>query len=159
MCMKTRSIWRSPNISSHLKMFMQASLQSILRWKPTHEQAGENYFVISLYKSEKICIIICSLPFLKRQTSWRRSEAAVTRRTRNAFIGSSRYEGSNPAVSAPEPLVFKGSFVFTAQGRLFGNWRLLSWTKFCHKVLEVWQRKCKKFLIKKKGNCSILVKT
>ena len=31
MCMKTRSIWRSPNISSHLKMFMQASLQSILR--------------------------------------------------------------------------------------------------------------------------------
>lgn len=67
----------------------------------------------------------------------RRSEEAVTRRTRNAFIGSSRYAGSNPAVSAPEPLVFKGSFVFTAQGRLFGNWRLLSWTKFCHKVLEV----------------------
>ena len=159
MCMKTRSIWRSPNISSHLKMFMQASLQSILRWKPTHEQAGENYFVISLYKSEKICIIICSLPFLKRQTSWRRSEAAVTRRTRNAFIGSSRYEGSNPSVSAPEPLVFKGSFVFAAQGRLSGNWRLLSWTKFCHKVLEVWQRKCKKFLIKKEENCSILVKT
>ena len=159
MCMKTRSIWRSPNISSHLKMFMQASLQSILRWKPTHEQAGENYFVISLYKSEKICIIICSLPFLKRQTFWRRSEAAVTRRTRNAFIGSSRYEGSNPSVSAPEPLVFKGSFVFAAQGRLSGNWRLLSWTKFCHKVLEVWQRKCKKFLIKKEGNCSILVKT
>ena len=60
----------------------------------------KNYFVISLYKSEKICIIICSLPFLKRQTSWRRSEAAVTRRTRNAFIGSSRYEGSNPSSSA-----------------------------------------------------------
>ena len=97
----------------------------------------KNYFVISLYKSQKICIIICSLPFLKRQTSWRRSEAAVTRRTRNAFIGSSRYEGSNPSVSAPEPLVFKGSFVFAAQGRLSGNWRLLSWTKFCHKVLEV----------------------
>lgn len=34
--------------------------------------------------------------------------------TRNAFIGSSRYEGSNPSVSAPEPLVFKGSFVFVA---------------------------------------------
>ena len=45
--------------------------------------------------------------------------------------------GSNPSVSAPEPLVFKGSFVFAAQGRLSGNWRLLSWTKFCHKVLEV----------------------
>ena len=38
---------------------------------------------------------------------------------------------------APEPLVFKGSFVFAAQGRLSGNWRLLFWTKFCHKVLEV----------------------
>ena len=112
MCMKTRSIWRSPNISSHLKMFMQASLQSILRWKPTHEQAGENYFVISLYKSEKICIIICSLPFLKRQTSWRRSEAAVTRRTRNAFIGSSRYEGSNPSVSAGKPLRNQGLLLF-----------------------------------------------
>ena len=93
--------------------------------KPTQEQTGENYFVISLYKSEKICIIICSLPFLKRQTSWRRSEAAVTRRTRNAFIGSSRYEGSNPSVSALEPLVFKGSFVFMAQGKLTGtDWKL-----------------------------------
>ena len=41
---------------------------------------------------------------------WRRSEAAVTRRTRNAFIGSSRYEGSNPSVSALKPLIFQGFF-------------------------------------------------
>ena len=86
----------------------------------------------------KIRFTIWAIPcIMVSSVLWRRSEAAVTRRTRNAFIGSSRYEGSNPSVSAPEPLVFKGSFVFAAQGRLSGNWRLLSWTKFCHKVLEV----------------------
>ena len=31
---------------------------------------------------------------------WRYSEAAVTRRTRNAFVGSSRHKGSNPFISA-----------------------------------------------------------
>ena len=29
----------------------------------------------------------------------RHSEEAVTRRTRNAFVGSNRHEGSNPSVS------------------------------------------------------------
>ena len=105
--------------------------------KPTQEQTGENYFVISLYKSEKICIIIYSLPFLKRQTSWRRSEAAVTRRTRNAFIGSSRYEGSNPSVSALEPLVFKGSFVFMAQGKLADSSSDINWCEIPVCVFEM----------------------
>ncbi len=55
-------------------------------------------------------------------TRWRRSEAAVTRRTRNAFVGSSRHEGSNPSVSGlKKPLemlaftdksgIFKGFFI------------------------------------------------
>ena len=33
----------------------------------------------------------------------RRSEVAITRRTRNAFVGSSRHMGSNPIVSASKP--------------------------------------------------------
>lgn len=37
---------------------------------------------------------------MRTLSDWRRSEAAVTRRTRNAFVGSSRHEGSNPSVSA-----------------------------------------------------------
>ena len=41
---------------------------------------------------------------------WRRSEAVVTRRTRNAFIGSSRYEGSNPSVSALKAPYLRGFF-------------------------------------------------
>ena len=51
------------------------------------------------------CIIVSSV-------LWRRSEAAVTRRTRNAFIGSSRYEGSNPSVSAGKPLRNQGLLLF-----------------------------------------------
>ena len=31
---------------------------------------------------------------------WRYSEVAITRRTRNAFVGSSRHKGSNPFISA-----------------------------------------------------------
>ena len=49
---------------------------------------------LAIYKTENIVYNTIVVYY------WRRSEAAVTRRTRNAFIGSSRYEGSNPSVSA-----------------------------------------------------------
>lgn len=43
--------------------------------------------------------------------NWRRSEVAITRRTRNAFVGLFRREGSNPSVSALKSSNIRGFFV------------------------------------------------
>lgn len=65
------------------------------------------------YSFQKIRFTIWAIPcIMVSSVLWRRSEAAVTRRTRNAFIGSPRYEGSNPSVSAGKPLRNQGLFLF-----------------------------------------------
>ena len=65
------------------------------------------------YSFWKIRFTIWAIPcIMVSSVLWRRSEAAVTRRTRNAFIGSSRYEGSNPSVSAGKPLRNQGLLLF-----------------------------------------------